>query len=179
VSAARISRSALASEFELVERTAFRCERQPAYLVVEESDSIERYTTGIDHDPRDDPYFAREFGRLAKLTATGRRLERVRIHDHPPTTYQRWLRWLERWHTDAGEAVHYLTRPEAVATGFLPPDGPAHDFWLFDDRVVVTLRFSPGGELLELWRDDTSPGVDEAVEWKRRVLRYLRDRPSP
>jgi hypothetical protein len=175
-----LDQSVLADAFASFERCAFRCERQPSYAVPEERSSVERFASGIDHDPTEEAYFAEGFAMFRRLTSAGRCLERVRIYDEPPTTYQRWLRWLGSWNAEAGEEIHYLNRSTAVAECLVGEEPRDDDFWLFDDEVVVFLRFDSDGKLIAIWRGDDPAAVARAVAWKANALRYVHQAsPSP
>jgi hypothetical protein len=90
----------------------------------------------------------------------GRRFARVRVVTQPLTDYSRFGIWSAKFTCEAGEDIRYLTREQA---GGLPD----HDYWLFDSRKLVRMRFdehavSLGGELIDdpaevvqhnYWRD--------------------------
>lgn len=168
-----ISQADLVEQFRSFERSAFRCEQQPSYEVPEEATSVAMFADGVDHDPTEDPYFREGFALFAELTESGRRLERVRVHDEPPTTYQRWLLWLGRWNAEAGEVIHYLNREVALDAGLVPADGYGDDFWLFDDQLVVIMQFDGRGRLMALTSSDESETVAAAVEWRRRARLHV------
>jgi hypothetical protein len=77
-------------------------------------------------------------------TVAGRRVERVRILDEPPTPYQQWELWGGRWNTTAGEIIRYLARRTATDIGLIPAVGP-DDFWLLDNRRLITLAWDTDG----------------------------------
>ena len=80
---------------------------------------------------------------MSRFTHEGKTVSRVRVLDEPPTDYQRWLLWADPWHAAAGEDIRYIPRSRAVRVG-LPL---AHDWWLLDDTRVITMRFTPDGEV--------------------------------
>jgi hypothetical protein len=41
----------------------------------------------------------------------------VRVVETPPTDYQRWMRWMDRWNRAAGEDIKYLSRANARKAG--------------------------------------------------------------
>ncbi|MGW8378451.1 DUF6879 family protein [Streptomyces sp. ODS28] len=67
-------------------------------------------------------------------SALGKRFERVRILDEPPTEGQRYLLENARRNSQAGEVIRVL--PRATADELRLPEG---DFWIFDARVVAVL----------------------------------------
>lgn len=75
------------------------------------------------------PYFRDGFVVYAEVSASGRTMDRVRVHDNPPTDSQRWLRWLGKWNSDAGEQIAYLDRSVAIEAGLVPAEGFGDDFW--------------------------------------------------
>jgi hypothetical protein len=72
----------------------------------------------------------------------GKRFERVRILDTPPTEGQRYLLDNGRRNMAAGEDIRTLTRGKADHLQL-----PAEDFWLFDSRVVAVLHFDAADEM--------------------------------
>jgi hypothetical protein len=103
--------------FETVERSAFRLEPLPR--------------TGPPVDP---VLHLPWFDAVRRAVDAGRVVQRVRVVDRPPTPYQRFELSLTPFHAQAGEEVRFLTAPVARDLS-LPPV----DFWLLDDRRVVTL----------------------------------------
>ncbi|GAB2863662.1 hypothetical protein GCM10027074_33650 [Streptomyces deserti] len=69
-------------------------------------------------------------------TAQGKRFERVRLVDTPPTPGQLYLRSNAVRNCAVGEDIRNLTRAEAEKLHL-----PAEDFWLFDPRLVARLIF--------------------------------------
>ena len=68
----------------------------------------------------------------------GKRLQRVRVLDRPPTDYQRFVMDLaSRCNVPAGEDLRVLGRGDALALGV----EAGSDFWLFDDRTVALMDF--------------------------------------
>jgi Family of unknown function (DUF6879) len=101
----------------------------------------------------------------------GRRFSRVRVVSVPLTDYSRFGVWASQFTTAAGEDIRYLLRDQAQDMGV-----PNHDYWLFDSRLLVAMRFDDadrflGGEVIEdpvaivqhnYWRD---------AAWHRAVRR--------
>lgn len=99
---------------------------------------------------------------LRAHTAEGRRFARVRVVSLPLNDYSRFGVWCAQFTNSAGEDIRYLTRDQAQAQGL-----PAHDYWLFDSRVLVQMHFDDedrflGGEVIDdpavivqhnYWRD--------------------------
>lgn len=127
--------------FRYFRRTAFRLEAQPVYLVDVERDAYDDYRRGEPRPAPDYGYYATWLDRVQAITAAGRRLDRVRVVEDPPTTYQQFELHMARWNIAAGETLATITRGHAATVG-LPAD---HDWWLFDDEAVALMRFAPDG----------------------------------
>ncbi|WP_207954170.1 DUF6879 family protein [Saccharopolyspora elongata] len=82
------------------------------------------------------------------------------------TEYQRYqLDWVIPGNIEAGEDVRILDLTE------LDLDLPSHDFWLFDDSMVVDLNFNPDGTLLN--RDQReAPDLAQYREWRDAALAH-------
>lgn len=133
----------LLKEFE---HSAFRLEQQPSYMVDVETGTVARFLAGDPQDPREIPHLDSWFDQIARLTAEGRKVGRVRIVEDPPTGYQRWEQWLGRWNAEAGETIRYLTRQCALEVGVLPAAG-SDDWWLLDDERLIVMHFDKDGRL--------------------------------
>lgn len=121
--------------------SAFRLEAQPCYTVNDERAALDQFAQGHPQPPGDYPWWQEWLDLVAGHTAHGRIVQRVRVLAEPPTTYQRWLLWGDRWHAEAGEQISYLSSRQAMAIG-LPLDT---DWWLFDSDQVAVMRFAAGG----------------------------------
>lgn len=95
-----------------------------------------------------------------QIQALGKRVERVRVVDQPPSDYLRWEIYLNKWNAEAGEDIRYLPRQVADSLSL-----PAYDFWIFDNMTVAFMVFAPSGEF-------TGPALvtDQAVT--RQHLAY-------
>ncbi|MFP3990640.1 hypothetical protein U9R90_24885 [Streptomyces sp. E11-3] len=94
-------------------------------------------------------------------SALGKRFERVRVLDEPPTPGQLYLLDNARRNTAAGETIRVLTRSKADELNL-----PEEDFWIFDSRVVALLHFDDADEM----------GDIELITNPVDVLRYARVR---
>ncbi|GAB3165895.1 hypothetical protein GCM10027059_24140 [Myceligenerans halotolerans] len=148
--------------------TALRLERQPSYAMAYEEESINAFLAGDPQDPTTVPEFAEYFRRVADRTAAGNRIERVRVHQDPPTDYQRWVRWLGRWNEEAGEVMRYTT-PERAAAAGLDAAGP-DDWWLLDDAVLLRMVYAEPG-VATLYLVDDEAEIAKAKEWWQLALR--------
>jgi hypothetical protein len=125
--------------FSTLEHTAWRLETHRRYASDEETETYRRFARG--EDPRwelDDPWSVTR----REQSALGKRFERVRIVDSPPTLGQRYLLDNARRNAAVGEDIRCLWR--ADAEGLKLPD---EDFWLFDSRVIGLLHFDDADEI--------------------------------
>jgi hypothetical protein len=95
---------------------------------------------------------------------------RVRIVETPPTDYQRWMQWMDRWNREAGEDILYLTRQGARDAGIIPQIGP-DDWWLFDDSRLVVMRHDEFGRRIEAEMYEDESEVGQARQWRERAIR--------
>ncbi|MFI6296675.1 DUF6879 family protein [Nonomuraea sp. NPDC050790] len=122
------------------EHTAFRLELQPAYLEPEEAGMLAAFLRGEPEPPDSVPELRQWFDRIAQHAQQGKRVERVRVQDDPPTDYQRFERWLDPWNVGAGEVMRYLTRQKAHEIALLPAAGST-DWWLLDSSRLILMHF--------------------------------------
>ncbi|MGW3028265.1 DUF6879 family protein [Streptomyces sp. NPDC001221] len=128
--------------FREFRHTAWRLETRRGYASDRRSQKWSRFLAGEDiaHDPGN---AWRE--NVRAQTAQGKRVERVRIVDEPPTQGQRFLLASAPGNVAAGEDIRNLTRAEAERLRL-----PEHDFWLFDSKILARFAFD---------EDDTTLGV--------------------
>jgi hypothetical protein len=153
------------------ERSAFRLELQPAYSEPCEHDTVQRFLAGRPQPPTEVPELREWFGQVSRLTRAGRTVQRVRVHEHPPTDYQRWERWIGQWNAAAGEHIRYMTRQQAHDAGLLPAAGSA-DWWLIDEDRLIVMRFDDGGRRLHTELVADRAAVTQACEWRDLAVRY-------
>ncbi|QXE36233.1 hypothetical protein KQY30_20285 [Streptomyces sp. GMY02] len=141
--AERVSEMISFDEFEAMfktcEHTAWRLESRRRYASDEETETYHRFARG--EDPRwdlDDPWCVTR----REQSALGKRFERVRVVDSPPTVGQRYLLDNARRNSAVGEDIRNLWRADAERLR-LPDD----DFWLFDSRVIARLHFDDDDQL--------------------------------
>jgi hypothetical protein len=134
----RIDRTEFEGLFTGFSESAFRLETLPAYLEPVERDALERFIAGR---APDDSWIQGYLQMVRAATDRGRRFERVRVLQRPPTDYQRFVMDLAaRCNIPAGEQVRVLDVDEARQQGL--PMGC--DFWLFDDARVAVMHFDAG-----------------------------------
>lgn len=89
--------------------------------------------------------------------ALGKRFERVRVVDNPPTAGQLYLLDNARRNSAVGERILNLWREDADRLRL-----PAEDFWIFDSRLVALLNFDDADALVSV----------ELIVEPTAVLRY-------
>jgi hypothetical protein len=125
------------------ERTAFRLETRRQYNEPYEQADLKLFLAGAPRQPDEIDWFRPWLDQIRQQTRQGKQISRVRVHDKPPTGYQRWERWLGAWNIAAGEDIRYMARTRAAKIG-LPLD---HDWWLLDGSQVIVMCFDSAGDL--------------------------------
>ncbi|MDT3398640.1 hypothetical protein RKE29_18650 [Streptomyces sp. B1866] len=133
-------------EFEALfagfKHTAWRLETRKRYASDEVSDSYREFLeTGSSPSERDHPFFTN----VRKQTEQGKRYERVRLVDNPPTTGQLYLLDSAKCNSASGEDIRNLWRADAERLRL-----PEEDFWLFDSRLVALLNFDDDDQLVDV-----------------------------
>lgn len=144
--------------------TAYRFELQPFYAVDGERESFRRFLAGRPVSPLDVEEDRAWLEMVRQQHAVGKRMARIRVHEDPPTDYQRWMRWRGVFNEQAGETLRYLTVKQATAAGILSGVAP-RDWWFFDDDRLMVLTHSPEGR-----RIHTELITDESELTKARAL---------
>jgi hypothetical protein len=81
---------------------------------------------------------------VAKATAAGKRVGRVRLH-HGPDAYGAYSLAVYGENATAGEDVRILDLRHHPELAWLVGD----DFWLMDEQLAVLMRYHPDGEYLD------------------------------
>ncbi len=126
--------------FTQFERTAWRLETRRRYASDEATDTYAQFTRGepVNWDGVDAEWCAER----REQTALGKRFERVRVVDNPPTPGQLYLLDNARRNSAVGEDIRNLGRSEAQRLQL-----PEEDFWIFDTRLVARLNFDDADNL--------------------------------
>lgn len=153
------------------QREAFRLELQDSYAVAEEDELYPAFVRGERPVPTDlSPDLADWFRRIAEHTRQGKRVERVRVQQDPPTQYQQFERWLDRWNLEAGEVMRYLTRQRAYEIGLLPAAGNT-DWWLLDNERMILIHFDDEGHPVRYELSTDPVTVNLATELRNLAVR--------
>ncbi|GAB3437555.1 DUF6879 family protein [Actinophytocola sediminis] len=130
-------------------RSVFRWEAQPAYYEPEEAEPFQLWReTG---EPTDLAYLADWLATVRAAVDHGKRFERVRVHQTPPTTYQRWATEIATANAAAGENIRVMAEADARRLEL-----PAYDFCIFDDRLVARMEFGESGMTGAVLADDAA-----------------------
>ncbi len=153
------------------EHTAFRLELQDAYTEPSEAALLAAFLS-------DDPFPATEvpelrdwYENVAAHVRDGKRVERVRVQQEPPTSYQRFERWLDQWNLREGEIMRYLTRDRAHEIGLLPAAGD-QDWWLLDSAQLIVMRFDREGHRIENKLVTDPATVLQACKWRDLAVHH-------
>ncbi|MGW7518378.1 DUF6879 family protein [Streptomyces sp. NPDC054796] len=138
--------------------TAFRLEVRTAYGIPEEDEPFRDFLAG-----RQPPisWFRPWLSLMEEQTAQGKRVERVRLIDEPPSDYLRFELWGTPYNLAAGEDIRYLRRAEAAPLAL-----PEHDFWLFDSRLVARLQFGDRDRFLGVTLSEDPEDALRHVRWR-------------
>lgn len=145
--------------FTQFEHTAWRLETRRRYASDEATDTYAEFIRGeaVNWEGVDAEWCAER----QEQTALGKRFQRVRIVDNPPTPGQLYLLDNARRNSSVGETIYSLSRAHADRLGL-----PAEDFWLFDSRLVALLHFDSDDNLRDV----------ELITEPSMVLRYAMTR---
>ncbi|MGW2417888.1 DUF6879 family protein [Streptomyces sp. NPDC001709] len=133
--------SAISHLFRGFRHTAWRLETRRGYASDRRSPKWARWQAGEGIATEASSWL----GNVAEQTAAGKRFERVRLVDDPPTDGQRFLLASAPGNVAAGEDIRNLTRAQAEHLRL-----PDYDFWLFDSKIVARFAFD---------ENDTTLGV--------------------
>lgn len=131
--------------FDAFEDYAFRLETLPVYGVASEDEEFRRFLAG---EPRPDKELADSpwLHRVRGFTGSGRRVQRVHVVTPPLSDYLRYeMEWGYDFNIVAGEDVRII---ETESPSDLP-FAANEDFWLFDDKHVVLMRYEPDGTQID------------------------------
>lgn len=126
------------------EHTAWRLETRRAYPSDQATEEYQLFLQGIAPPKDTGPWFAN----VVEQTRAGKRIERVRLVDNPPTDNQRYLLATTPDNLAAGEDIRYMWRGEAIELSL-----PDFDFWLFDSRILARFNWEDASRRMELTTD--------------------------
>lgn len=129
--------------FTAFKHTAWRLETRRRYASDEGTDTYAQFLRGepVDWEGQDPEWCAERL----EQTALGKRFERVRVVDNPPTPGQLYLLDNARRNSFVGEDIRQLWRADADRLQL-----PDEDVWLFDSRLVARLNFDEADNLVNV-----------------------------
>jgi hypothetical protein len=157
--------------YKYFEYTAFRLETLREYVVPEEQESYSRFQHGQATDVMDVPGYQEWLGWIRVAKRAGKTIERVRILDEPPTSYQRWAAWIGHHNEAAGEVMRYISRSRALQIGLPLSRG---DWWLLDSVRVASVEFDECGVPMGGVIHDRPDEVQSYISWRNLALRHSR-----
>lgn len=143
--------------FRTFAHTAWRLETRTGYASDRAGERYARFLRGEPLAAKSSDWDAN----VRAQTRDGKRIERVRLVDDPPTDEQRFLLASAVANIAAGEDIRNMRRADADGLGL-----PAEDFWLFDSRRALLLHFNDGDDYLGA----------ELIEDPARIVRYCQIR---
>jgi hypothetical protein len=121
-----------------LERSAFRLELLPQYLVEPEREPFAAFRRG---EPMPPGHNAEWHATIRAHAAAGRTMQRVHLVTPPLSDYLRFeFEWAYIGNTAAGEDTRILDLSRTPDPGL-----PDFDFWLFDETTVVAMLYEPDG----------------------------------
>lgn len=155
--------AALGKRFDECQVSAWRFECQPTYSMSREQDNLRRWRAG---ESKPEAHNSKWHEEVREIVQSGRSIGRVRTVRFPLTEYQRFqLDWAIPGNIEAGEDIRILDLTD------LELDLPSHDFWLFDDAIVVDLNFNPDGTLLNIDQRE-NPDLTQHRKWRDMALTH-------
>jgi hypothetical protein len=126
----------ISNPFETFEKYAFRLEALPQYLVEDEKEAFEEFKKTGNVNP-DDSGWAEL---IASHTASGRRVERLRLFSEQFTDYERFE--IQRYAgPKGGEEIRTALRKNYT-------DNYKYDFWFFDDKWIAQINYEDDGTFI-------------------------------
>lgn len=145
-----------AALFRDFQHNVWRWECQGTYREPSEREPFRRWREG-DPDPT---YLDSWVERVRQFRTEGKTFQRVRMVTSPPTDYLRWQFDVTAKNIAGGEDIRWIDEDEAAALG-----APAHDFYIFDDRLVAIMAFDENGVAgAEVRHDDAT--LAEHRRWR-------------
>ncbi len=134
----RLEGDAWSRHFRDFQRSAFRLELHPIYTMPGEADELRRFRAS-EKPPAD--YHYGWLDTVADAIRAGKTMRRVRVVRRPLPDYIWYeFEWGFVYNVAAGEDIRVLDLTDQPALEL-----PDHDFWLFDESIVVKMLYRPDG----------------------------------
>jgi hypothetical protein len=154
------------SQFTTFKYSAFRLELLQHYTDPGEAGSLRRFLAGEPFTPpAEGNWWWGEL--LPAARARGATVGRVHLVVEPLSDYVRFELTVQARSVAAGEDVRILPVTAGAEHNL---DLPDHDFWLFDSRSLVILRFDTEGRLVAGDRTDDPAMIVEHNYWRDVAL---------
>lgn len=147
----------------------WRFEQQRQYFIDDEDGLFTAFQRGELIEPTQAPGLRAWYRQVREQTQHGIYVERVRVVDTPPTPYQRWLQYIDRWNREAGEVIEYLPRwaleHHTGISGLTAGNGQPFvgcDWWLIDQKIALIIHYDAEGRRTEVEALDSDPGTPMA-----------------
>jgi hypothetical protein len=169
----RLSREEFSGLFTSFATSAFRLETLPEYRVAGEAAEFELYLQGKPLPPDGNEAWCRV---VAAAGRAGKRMQRIHVVPSRLTPYLRFeIDWGYLYSAEAGEEIGLLVHDQPSQ---LFGEWPVHDFWVFDDRTCVRMRYDDDGRFLfgelvndhaavEAYRRAQAVALDHAISLQR------------
>lgn len=145
----------LSDLFGVFEQSAFRLESLAAYKVDEETDAFREFrNSGVIR-----PGFNHEWAAMvADAVAAGKTMKRLRLLSSPLSEYERFEVAAYEAGIAAGEHIRVADRSDFQ---------PSVDFWLFDERWIAVMNYTPEGAFLGAdVREVTDRDLSDLEAWR-------------
>lgn len=149
--------------FETFERSAFRLEALPQYIVPAEVESIRHFNENGLIQPNDSGWAEL----IKNNVSAGKKMERLRLFSEKLTDY-------ERYETQAysgpsvGEDIRTALKKDYV-------DQYAYDFWFFDNKWIAKVNYDDDGTFIDF--DIRVAGADEIAMFRYWHSIYMTAKP--
>lgn len=143
----KMSIDEFSAAFHTFDKSAFRLETLPTYTVSHEDKRFGAYRAG----EKQPPFKAEKWkATIKKATESGKSFEVIRLVPKPYTEYFCFeVDWAYCEYRKDGQATK-LILPEAITPKIM--DFIGADFWLFDDKWAIVIKYDKIGDLLGFFR---------------------------
>ena len=158
--------ASFAQLFRTFRRSAFRLETLSHYSVLEETEEFQRFLRG---EPLPKEKNADWTGLVSSAVAAGKSLERVHLLPSVLSPYLRFeLEWAYPFSAHAGESIRLLTEAAPAAIRAMASE----DFWMFDDELVIRMRYDSEGRFLAPEVVQRADDIDRYRQTVARIMPY-------
>lgn len=100
---------------------------------------------------------------LRSAQKRGCTFSRVHVVSYPLSSYIEYEMKAYSYSSKAGEKIHLLDKKNYISS-------ITHDFWLFDDCIVLKMNYSQNGQFLGY--EKITKNIDKYIELKRTLLHH-------